>query len=204
MKHQASFFLVGVATAVICLQSLLWICIPNPVAFGTSRFFRILLVALSVLGLGLYAWGSYRNYLPQYFQGGIMVSALTMGFLFHPERVKPHDTAELVALAIVMAISCVALDTLDRHRWTDFPAMLAFVYFMLLLAYAPVVLSKMDSRWVKPTIITLSILSFIAVVIALTRCRWMSIYYLLPVWALIVQPVIVYPFIRYLSRNKRI
>ena len=75
---------------------------------------------------------------------------------------------------------------------------------MLLLAYAPVVQRLMDGRWLKPTIITLSILSFIAVIIGLTRCRWMSINYLLPVWALLVQPVIVYPFIRYLSRNKRI
>ena len=51
------------------------------------------------------------------------------------------------------------------------PALLAFLYIELLLAYAPTVHRLMDGRWVKPTIITLSILSFIDVMFGLTRKR---------------------------------
>lgn len=236
---RSSLFLVGVATAIICLHALLRICIPYPSAFnvevlsftdhfaiwirrgtgslrmlaylllagwigqllqktslGSSRFFRVFLITLSAVGLGLYVWGSYICYIPTYFLGGIMISSLTMGLLLQPERIKPHDTAELIALAIVLAFTYIAMDNLmERHRWTDFPAMLAFVYIILQLAYAPAVQRLMDGHWVKPTIITLSILSFIDVVFGLTRSGWMNIYYLLPIWALLIQPVIVYPFI---------
>lgn len=236
---RASYFLVGVATATICLHALLRFCIPFPTSFnaedlsftdhlaiwirrgmgslrmlaylllagwigqllqktslGASRFVRVTLIALSAIGLGLNVWGSYVSFMPTYFLGGIMVSALTIGFLLHPERIKPHDRAELIAFAIVLAFTYIAMDNLmERHRWTDFPAMLAFVYVMLLLAYDPSVQRLMDGRWVKPTVITLSILSFIDVVFGLTRNGFMNIYYLLPVWAVIVQPVVVYPFI---------
>lgn len=165
-------------------------------SLGSSRFFRSLLIALSTVGLGLYVWGSYVCIIPTYFLGGIMVSAITMGFLLHPERIKQHDTVELIALAVVLAFTYIAMDNmLERHRWTDFPAMLAFVYFIILLAYAPEVQRLMNGHWVKSTIITLSILSFIDVVFGLTRSGWMNIFYLLPVWAVAVQPVIIYPFI---------
>ena len=235
----ASYFLVGVTTATICLYALLRICIPFPTSFnvedlsftdhlaiwirrglgslrmlaylllagwigqllqktslGSSRFFRTLLIALSVFGLGLYVWGSYVCYIPTYFLGGIMVSAITMGFLLHPECIKQHDTVELIALAVVLTFTYIAMDNmLERHRWTDFPVMLAFVFIMILLAYDPEVQRLMDEHWVKPAIITLSILSFIDVVFGLTRSGWMNIYYLLPVWALFVQPTVVYLFI---------
>lgn len=165
-------------------------------ALGASRIVRIILIALSAIGLGLYVWGSYICYNPPYFLGGIIVSAMTLGLLLHPERINSHDTAALVILSLVLAVSFIALDnTAERHRWLDFPAALAFVYLMLQLAYAPAVQRLMGGRWVKPTILTLSILSVIVVLVGLLQTRSLSIYYLLPVWAVLIQPVVVYPFI---------
>ncbi len=165
-------------------------------ALGASRIVRIILIALSAIGLGLYVWGSYICYNPPYFLGGIIVSAMTLGLLLHPERINSHDTAALVILSLVLAVSFIALDnTAERHRWLDFPAALAFVYLMLQLAYAPAVQRLMGGRWVKPTILTLSILSVIIVLVGLLQTRSLSIYYLLPVWAVLIQPVVVYPFI---------
>ena len=165
-------------------------------SLGSSRFLRITLIVLSTLGLGLYVWGSYISYNPPYFLGGLIVSAMTLGLLLHPERIHSHDTAELVVLALVLAVSFIAVDnTAERHQWLVFPASLAFVYLMILLAYAPTVQPLMDGRWVNPTIVTLSILSFIVVVVGLFQTRSLSIYYLLPVWAVLIQPVVVYPFI---------
>jgi hypothetical protein len=121
---------------------------------------------------------------------------MTLGLLLHPERINSHDTAALVILSLVLAVSFIALDnTAERHRWLDFPAALAFVYLMLQLAYAPAVQRLMGGRWVKPTILTLSILSVIVVLVGLLQTRSLSIYYLLPVWAVLIQPVVVYPFI---------
>lgn len=165
-------------------------------SLGSSRVSRIIFIVLSAIGLGLYVWGSYICYTPPCFLGGIIVSAMTLGLLLHPERINSHDTAALVILSLVLAVSFIALDnTAERHRWMAFPASLAFVYLMLLLAYAPAVQHLMDGRWLKPTIVTLSILSFIVVVVGLFQTRSLSTYYLLPVWAVLIQPVVVYPFI---------
>lgn len=165
-------------------------------ALGASRIVRIILIVLSAIGLGLYVWGSYICYTPPYFLGGIIVSAMTLGFLLHPERINSHGKAELVVLTLVMAVSFIALDnTAERHRWLDFPASLAFVYYMILLANAPSVQRLMDGRWVKPTVVILSIISFIVVLVGLFQASPLRIYYLLPVWAVLIQPVVVYPFI---------
>ena len=163
---------------------------------GSSRVSRIIFIALSAIGLGLYVWGSYISYNPPYFLGCIIVSAMTLGFLLHPERINSHGKAELVILTLVMAVSFIAVDnTAERHQWLCIPASLSFIYLMLLLAYAPAIQRLMGGRWVKPTIVTLSILSFIVILVGLFQTRSLSIYYLLPVWAVLIQPVVVYPFI---------
>lgn len=243
----SSRFLVGVATAIICLQFLVHLCVPFPDPFGVGnhtlfdhfeiwllrslgslkilalavlaawvgqslqraipnpgRGLRVVLYALSALLLVLYIWGRYTYYLPPGYMGCCLVWAMILGLLLHPDRIRPHDTAELVVIVLALAFTYIAIsNAMDRHRWMDFPTILAFAYYMILLANAPEVQRRMDGRWVRPTLITLSVLSFAAVVINLVQTSWLlSACYLLPVWAVLVQPLVFCPLIQFWCRRR--
>lgn len=244
----SSRFLVGVATAIICLQFLVHLCVPFPDPFSVENYthfdhlkiwllrglgslrmpalvmlavwvgqslqravpnpgrgVRVVLYALSALLLVLYIWGRYTYYLPPGYMGCCLVWAMVIGFLVHPDRIKPHDTAELVIIVLGLTFTYIAIsNAMDRHRWADFPAILTFSYYILLLANAPEVQRRMDGRWVRPTLVTLSVLSFAAVLSSLLQIHWLlSAHYLLPVWAVLVQPFVICSFTQLFGKKRR-
>ncbi len=238
---RSSRFLVGVATAIICLRFLVCDAVPYPdenvdaftfanhlaiwlhhgmgslmalaemllagwigqllqrVIPNRSRAFRFLLICLAALCFALYIWASCVYYLPPHFAGCRLAIAMILGFLMHPEHIQRHDMAELIAIVVILAFSYVALTSsaMMRHRWTDLPLALAFVWFTILLANAKNVQQLMGGRWVTPAVAVLSVLSFVAAIWYFIECfNWLSFGYLLPGWFVLIQPLVVYTFIR--------
>ena len=238
---RSSRFLVGVATAIICLRFLVCDAVPypdenvdaftfanhlaiwlhhgmgslmalaemllagwigqllQPVILNRIRAFRIVLICVAALCFVLYIWASCAYYLPQHFAGCRLAIAMILGFLMHPERIQRHDIAELIVISIILAFSYVALTSsaMQRHRWMDLPLALAFVYYMILMANVEGVQRLMEGRWVTPAVAVLSVLSFVAAIWYFIECfNWLPFDYLLPGWFVLIQPLVVYPFIR--------
>ena len=163
----------------------------------------IILSAIAVTGLVLYNYGVLTNSWPLYFFGGCIAAAMFQGYMFNPGRTVEHHPVESAAMSVTMAIVCLGLFLLDRHRMVTVFGMMPFVYYMLLLSNSRPVQQCMASPWVKPTVIALSALSFAAAVIGLIQNHRLSFYYLLPVWSVIIQPAVVYPCILLWKRKKK-
>jgi len=163
---------------------------PNP-----SKTRYVILCVIAIAGLGLYCYGVLTNMWPLYFFGGCMVAAMFQGYMFNPARAAEHRPVESAAMSVAMAILCLGLFLLDRHRTVTIFGMMPFIYYMLLLSFSDPIQRGMSNRWVAPSVAVFSVLSFFAVILSLPNSRAISIRYLLPVWSVIVQPVVVYPFI---------
>ncbi len=202
--HIKIWFLVGLGAfrhlALLLLATwigqLLQRAFPNP-SLPVKRTLR----AIAVIGLTLYSYGVLTHMWPLHFFGGCIVAALIQGYHVQVDRIPYHEKRELEPVSGAFAIVVLGLYILDRHRWIGIFAMLPFAYYMLLLSYNTIIQRRMEKRWIKPAVIVLSILSFLCALYVLIHDlsdSWgrLSIYYLMPIWAVLVQPVIAYPFIR--------
>lgn len=101
-----------------------------------------------------------------------------------------------------MAFFYAACFGLTRHAWAQIPAAIGFIYYMILLSRDPDVQQFMAGRWVKPTLIILSVLAFLITLRSLIL-DWnlMNVFNLSYTGRLLVQPVIVYPFIWIWRKN---
>lgn len=204
--HLSNWTLIALSTWKLLALLLLaaWIglllrCVsPHP-----SKTRYVILSVIAIAGLGLYCYGVLTNMWPLHFFGGCMVAAMFQGYMFNPVRAAEHRPVESAAMSVAMAIVCLGLFLLDRHRTVTIFGMMPFVYCMLLFSYSAPVHRRMSQRWVVPVVAGLSALSFIAVILALPNSQMMSIRYLLPVWSVIVQPVVVYPFVLLWRKKQR-
>ena len=162
---------------------------PNP-----SRTSRIILPAVAVAGLTLYSYGVLTQWMPLPFFGGCIVAAMVQGYLFTPGRYAEHRPVESALMSVAMAIVCLGLFLLDRHRPLTIFGMMPFVYYMLLLAHSRPIRRLMTRRWVHSAVSILSVLSYAIAVFDLTKTHSLDINYCLPIWAVLLQPVVVYPF----------
>lgn len=236
----SSYFLVGVATAIIVLQFLARELIPFPfmsdtdtlttgehlriwiiIGLGECKTLAILLLAtwagqllqqrfpspskttqrtlfvIALLGLALFVYGLQTRWMPIRFLGGCYVAAIIQGYLTKPDISSQRRTSELVLTCIAFALLLIGLHYLERHRWFWIFAMMPFAYYMLRLSYDSNLQHLMGKRWVWPTIIVLSILSFLcALYVLICNWSWLFFDHLIPIWCVILQPVVVYPFIR--------
>ena len=198
LEHFCNWTLIPLSTlkhlSILLLAAwigqLLRCAFPNP-----SKPWFVILSVIAITGLALYCYGVLTNMWPLYFFGGCIVAAMFQGYVFDPGRAVEHRPMESAVMSVTMAIVCLGLFLLDRHRTITVFGMMPFVYYMLLLAYSGPVQRHMSRGWVSNAVMILSVLSFIAVILSLPNRRTMSIRYLLPVWSVIVQPVVVYPFI---------
>lgn len=159
---------------------------------------------IAVLGLALFVYGLQTQWLPIRFFGGCIVAAIIQGYLTNHSTPTNRRTSELALTCVAFALLFIGLYGIERHRWIRIFAMMPFCYYMLRLSYDTCVQRLMEKPWAKPTISVLSVLSFLCVVFLLVRCLcgdWLSFYYLVPVWAVLLQPVVVYPLI--LKRRKK-
>lgn len=195
--HVLNWISVGLAQLWLMALTLLaaWIgqlfqsAFPNP-----GKAFMWVLMALAIIGFGLYVYGCTITYWPRWFFGSCIFSAFVIGFLVHVENVSRHATFELIAVAVSLALVYTATCLLPRHRWIDFFVLMPFVYYMLLLSNDSSIKRIMEKDWVSPILIVLATVSFISAIIYLVRVKsWLHIEFLLPIWGIIVQPVIVYP-----------
>ena len=248
----SSYFLVGIATAIIVLQFIASRLLHIPfvadtemltafehltiwllVSLGAFRLLALLLLAtwigqllqrtfanpsqtvkrtlfaMGVIGLTLYSYGVLTHMWPLHFFGGCIIAALIQGYLVQIDKISLHEKRELVLICGVFAIVFLGLYILDRHRWIGIYAMMPFGYYMLLLSHNTVIQQYMEKRWINPTVIVLSVLSFLSTIYELFQnlfgsCGWLSIYYLIPLWAVILQPVAVYPFLLYRRKKHSI
>ena len=161
-----------------------------------SKVAKCILWTIAVLGLALFVYGLQTQWMPIRFFGGCIVAALIQGYMTKADPSSQRRTSELVLTCIVFAILFIGLHSIERHRWFGILAMMPFSYYMLHLSYDISIQRLMEKQWIKPTITVLSVLSFLVAVFILTRSRWISIYYLVPLWVVILQPLTVYPFIR--------
>lgn len=239
--NRSSYFLVGVATAIIVLQFIASRLIPFPfvsdtdtlttgehlriwliIGLGECKTLAILLLAtwvgqllqhrfpnpskaakgilwsIAVLSLGLFVYGVQTKWLPVRFFGGCLVAALIQGYLTKAETLTPRQTRELVLTCVAFALLFIGLHYLERHRWIWIFAMMPFSYYMLRLSYDSNIQRLMEKKWVWPTVKVLAILSFFcAIYVLICKWSWLSFDYLIPVWSVILQPVVAYPFIRH-------
>jgi hypothetical protein len=204
--HLCNWTLIALSTWKLLAHLLLatWIGLllrrtfPNP-----SKTRYVILSVIAIAGLGLYCYGVLTNMWPLHFFGGCMVAAMFQGYMFNPARAAERRPVESAAMSVAMAIVCLGLFLLDRHRTVTIFGMMPFVYNMLLLSFSDPVQLSMSKSWVVPAASVLSALSFIAVILALPNSQLMSFRYLLPVWSVIVQPVVVYPFILLYRKKHR-
>lgn len=236
----SSYFLVGVATAIIVLQFLARELIPFPfvsdtetlttgehiriwiiIGLGECKTLAILLLAtwvgqllqhcfpepskvakwilwsISILSLALFVYGLQTKWLPVRFFGGCLVAALIQGYLTKADLSSQRRTSELVLTCVAFALLLIGLHYLERHRWFWIFALMPFAYYMLRLSYDSNIQHLMRKRWVWPTVKVLSILSFLcAIFVLICNWSWLSFDHLIPIWCVILQPVVVYPFIR--------
>ena len=195
--HILNWLSVGLAQLWLMALALLaaWIGQLFQSAFSNpGKAVRRMLIALAIIGFGLYVYGCTITYWPRWFFGSCIFSAFVIGFLVHVENVSRHATFELIAVALSLALVYTATCLLPRHRWIDFFVLMPFVYYMLLLSKDSSVKRTMEKDWVSPILIILATVSFISAVIYLVRVKsWIHIEFLLPIWGIIVQPLIVYP-----------
>lgn len=238
----SSYFLVGVATAIIVLHFIISRLIPYPfvpdtasltnaehlsiwirTSLGESRSLAILLLAtwvgqllqqsfpspskairrtlfvIALLCLALFVYGLQTRWMPIRFLGGCYVAAIFQGYLTKPDISSQRRSSELLLTCIAFAMLFIGLHCLERHRWFWIFAMMPFCYYMLRLSYDSTVQRLIEKLWVWPTVKALSILSLICSLYFLVMyiCNGPLMYdFLVPVWVVVLQPIVVYPFIR--------
>ena len=100
-------------------------------------------------------------------------------------------------MALLCAVMFSGLFVLDHHHWLILPAMAAFSYFVLLLAYSPDVQDIVSRKWVKPTVAVLSVLSLlIAIWHLIDAFAYLNYRCLTPVWAVLLQPAILWLIVK--------
>ena len=162
-----------------------------------SKVAKWILWSISILSLALFVYGLQTKWLPVRFFGGCLVAALIQGYLTKADSSSQRRTSELVLTCIAFALLLIGLHYLERHRWFWIFSMMPFAYYMLRLSYDLTIQNLMEKRWVRATVIVLSIISFFcAIYVLISNWGWLSFNYLIPIWCVILQPVVVYPFIR--------
>lgn len=185
----SQLWLLALTMLAAWIGQLLQKAFPNP-----SRIIKNVLIAIAVICLSIYIYGCVVTFWPRWFFGSCIFGAFVIGYLVHIEKIPSHETAELIAIVLSLALVYTTTCLLPRHRWIDYFVLMPFVYYMVLLSNAPFVKRVMGKGWVVPVLIVLSTVSFISAVIYVFRIKsWIRIEFLLPFWALILQPLIVYP-----------
>lgn len=185
----SQLWLLALTMLAAWIGQLLQKAFPNP-----SRSIKNVLIVIAVICLGFYIYGCVVTFWPRWFFGSCLFGAFVIGYLVHIEKITSHDTAELIAIVLSLALVYTTTCLLPRHRWIDYFVLMPFVYYVVLLSNAPFVKQVMGKGWVAPVLIVLSTVSFISALIYVFRVKsWIRLEFLLPLWALIIQPLIVYP-----------
>ena len=164
-----------------------------------SKTTRRTLFVIALFGLASFVYGLLTRWMPIRFLGGCYVAAIIQGYLTKPDISSQRRTSELALTCIAFSLLFIGLHCLERHRWFWIFAMMPFCYYMLSLSYDSTIQRLMEKPWVWPTVKTLSILSLLCSLYFLVRYIWNGplLYdFLIPVWVVILQPVVAYPFIR--------
>lgn len=189
---------LGELSQLACLILCGWVghilrtAFPNP-----AKGLRIALLVIAILGILWYGiwWTLIEEPVNSFFYL-MMLGCCILSYLMPLERVKEHNKTELVVMAIVMALLYAACYGVESHRWAQIPAAICFLYYFILLSHEYAVERLMDGRWVKPALILLSVLAFAAVLYRLiSNFHWSLGNDLSNICKLLVQPLVVYPFI---------
>ena len=189
---------LGELSQLACLLLCAWVgqilrtARPNP-----GKGLQIALFVIALLGIIWYGiwWELIEDPVNSFFYL-MMLGCGILSYLMPLERVKEHNKTELVVMAIVMALLYAACYGVESHRWAQIPAALSFLYYIILLSHEQSVERFVGSRWVKPTLIVLSVLAFAAVLYRLIgNFHWSFGNDLSNFCKLFVQPLVVYPFI---------
>lgn len=162
------------------------------------------LFVIALLGLALFVYGLQTRWMPIRFLGGCYVAAIIQGYLTKPDISSQRRTSELALTCIAFALLFIGLHRLERHRWFWIFAMMPFCYYMLRLSYDSTIQRLMEKPWVWPTVKVLSILSLLCSLYFLVRYIWNGplLYdFLIPIWVVVLQPAVVYPFILRWQKN---
>ena len=157
------------------------------------------LFVIALLGLTLFVYGLQTRWMPIRFLGGCYVAAIIQGYLTKPDISSQRRTSELALTCIAFALLFIGLHCLERHRWFWIFAMMPFCYYMLRLSYDSTIQRLMEKSWVWPTVKVLSMLSLLCSLYFLVRYIWngpLLCDFLIPIWVVVLQPVVAYPFIR--------
>ena len=189
---------LGELSQLACLILCAWVgqilrkACPNP-----AKGLRIALLFIAILGILWYGiwWELIEDPVNSFFYL-MMLGCGILSYLMPLDCIKEHNKTELVVMALVMAFLYAACYGVESHRWAQIPAALFFLYYIILLSHEHAVERLMDGRWVKPTLIVLSVLAFAAVLYRLiSNFHWSLGNDLSNFCKLFVQPLVVYPFI---------
>ena len=159
----SSCFLVGVAVVTILLSRLLCWLLPNNegydwILLGLGEMYRlgflilcgwagrilrhvwtnpakglqIVLLVVAIAAVMFYAFNC--AYPHNVFFWLMMLGCAILSYLMPFERVRQHDTAELIVMTAVLALLFAACFGVERHRWVQIPAALSFLYYIILLS----------------------------------------------------------------------
>ena len=97
-----------------------------------TKGLQIVLLVVAIVAVLLYA---FKCAYPHngYFWLMILGCAI-LSYLMPFERVRQHDTAELIVMTAVLAFLFAACFGVERHRWVQIPAALCLLYYIILLS----------------------------------------------------------------------
>lgn len=205
--HLKNWILIGLGEsktlAILLLATwvgqVLQLRFPNP-----SKSTRWALWSIALVALALYIYGTLARWLPPCFFGGCYVAAILQGYLAKVDEFQTESSINLILSCVALALAFLGFHCIERHRWISLFVMLPFAYYMLRLSYDTTIQRLMEKHWVWPTVIVLSILAFLcAIFYLICSWTWLSYDYLIPIWCVMLQPVVVYPFIRRWQKNHK-
>ena len=206
-EHLKNWILIGlgesITLAILMLATwvgqLLQMRFPNP-----SKSTRWALWSVALIALVLYIYGTLTRWLPPCFFGGCFVDAILQGYLVKVDRLQTENSINLIPTCAALALAFLGFHCIERHRWLSLFVILPFAYYTLRLSYDTTIQRLMEKPWVWPTIKVLSILAFLcAIYYLICSWTWLSYDYLIPIWCVILQPMVVYPFIRLWQKNHK-